>query len=184
VAFDNPVAGADGLQSVDQTDMFNGSMARYSWKLLGKKEMVIGYNNFRLLRPELKYAQVIQGRHLNPEHPRYEMHRVWIVEATLKPGQGNIYKRRVFYVDEDSWSIAAVDCYDSRDTLWRFQEGFVSPLVVDKAVVGAPQLFYDLFSGRYVINNLPNEQGYIAKFGVTFPAGFFTPQNLQKLGRN
>jgi hypothetical protein len=184
VAFDNPVAGADGLQSVDQTDMFNGSMQRYTWKLLGKKEMYIGYNNYRLVRPELKYKEIIRPMHLNPAHPRYELHRVWVVEATLKPGQGNIYKKRVFYVDEDSWTIAAVDCYDSRGQLWRFQEGFVMPLVIDKSVVAAPQVLYDLFAGRYVVNNLPNEQGFIAKFGVSFPAGFFTPQNLQKLGRN
>lgn len=184
VAFDNPVAGADGLQNVDQTDMFNGSMARYTWKLIGKKEMVIGYNNYRLVRPELKYADIIRPLHLNPQHPRYELHRVWIVEASLKPGQGNVYRRRVFYVDEDSWSIAAVDCYDSRNTLWRYQEGYVMPLVIDQSVVAAPQITYDLFSGRYVVNNLPNEQPFIAKFGMTFPAGFFTPQNLQKLGRN
>lgn len=184
VAFDNPVAGADGLQNVDQADMFNGSMSRYSWKLVGKKEMFIGYNNYRLVRPELKYKDAIRPKHLNPAHPRYELHRVWIVEANLKPGQGNVYKKRVFYVDEDSWSIAAVDCYDSRNSLWRFQEGYVMPLVIDKSVVAAPQITYDLFSGRYVINNLPNEQGYIAKFGTSFAPGYFTPQNLSKLGRN
>jgi hypothetical protein len=108
---------------------------------------------------------------------------VWVVEAALKPGQGNVFKRRVMYVDEDSWTVAAVDCYDARDSLWRYQEGFVLPLVVDKSVVAAPSMYYDLFSGRYAINNLPNEQGYVAKFGVSFPAGFFTPQNLQKMGR-
>ncbi len=184
VAFDNPMAGADGLQNVDQQDMFNGSQSRYSWKLIGKKEMYIPYNNYRLVRPELKYADLIQPGHLNPAHLRYELHRVWVVEATLKPGQGNVYRKRVFYIDEDSWNITAVDCYDSRDALWRYQEGFVLPLVVDQAVVSAPQVVYDLYSGRYVINNLPNEQGFIAKFGERFPAGFFTPQSLQKLGRS
>lgn len=184
VAFDNPIAGADGLQNVDQADMFNGSMSRYSWKLVGKKEMIIGYNAYRMVRPELKYAELIRPRHLNPEHPRYELHRVWVVEATLKPGQGNVFKKRVMYIDEDSWTLAAVDLYDTRDQLWRYQEGFILPLVIDKAVVAAPSITYDLSSGRYVINNLPNEQGFIAKFGATFPQGFFTPQNLQKLGRN
>ena len=184
VAFDNPVAASDGLQNVDQTDMFNGSLQRYSWNLLGKKEMYIGYNNYRLLRPELKYDDIIRATHLNPQHPRYELHRVWVVEATLKPGQGNVLRRRTFYVDEDSWTIAAVDCYDARDTLWRYQEGFVTPLVIDKAVVAVPHMVYDLFSGRYVVNGLPNEQGFIAKFGMSFPSGFFTPQSLQKLGRD
>lgn len=184
VAFDNPTNGSDGLQNVDQTDMFNGSMSRYTWKLLGKKEMYIGYNNYRLLRPELKYKDIVRPVHLNPQHPRYELHRVWIVEANLKSGQGNVFKKRVFYVDEDSWNIAAVDCYDARNTLWKFQEGYVMPLFMDKSVVAAPQMFYDLFSGRYAINNLPNEQGYVAKFGVSFPSGYFTPQNLQKMGRD
>ena len=161
VAFDNPAAGTDALQNVDQTDMFNGSQRKYSWKLLGKKEMYVPYNNYRLVRPELKLKDLIQPGHLNPEHLRYELHRVWIVEAEVKPGEGNVYRKRRFYLDEDSWSVVAVDCYDARDTLWRYQEGFVIPLV----------------------NNLPNEQGYIAKFGVSFPPGFFTPQNLKKLGR-
>lgn len=184
VAFDNPINGADGLQNVDQQDMFNGSQSRYTWKLVGKKEMFVPYNNYRLMRPELKYADIIRPGHLNPEHLRYELHRVWIVEATLKPGQGNVFSRRTFYLDEDSWSVVAADCYDSRGQLWRYQEGFVLPLVADKAVVTAPQMVYDLFSGRYIINNLPNEQGFIAKFGQKFPAGYFTPQNLQKLGRS
>lgn len=183
VAFDNPTAGSDGLQNVDQTDMFNGSQRKYSWKLVGKKEMYVAYNNYRLVRPELKLKALILPGHLNPEHLRYELHRVWIVEAELKPGQGNVYKKRRMYLDEDSWSVLAVDCFDSRDTLWRYQEGFVLPLVVDKAVAAAPQVTYDLYSGRYAINNLPNELGFIAKFGVSFPQGFFTPQNLKKLGR-
>lgn len=183
VAFDNPSAGTDALQNIDQQDMFNGSQSRYTWRLVGKKEMYIPYNNYRLVRPELKLADLIQPGHLNPEHLRYELHRVWIVDAELKPGSGNVYKKRRFYLDEDSWNIAAVDCYDSRNTLWRYQEGFVIPLIVDKAVVSAPQVTYDLFAGRYAINNLPNEQGFIAKFGVNFAPGFFTPQNLKKLGR-
>lgn len=183
VAFDNPSAGTDALQNIDQTDMFNGSQSRYTWKLLGKKEMYVAYNNYRLVRPELKLKDIILPGHLNPEHLRYELHRVWVVEADLKQGSGNVYKKRRFYLDEDSWSVVAVDCYDARNTLWRYQEGFVVPLIVDKAVVSAPQVTYDLFAGRYVINNLPNEMGFIAKFGLSFPQGFFTPQNLKKLGR-
>ncbi len=184
VAFDNPSAGTDALQNVDQQDMFNGSQRKYTWKLVGKKEMVIAYNNYRLVRPELKLKDIIMAGHLNPEHLRYELHRVWVVEAAIKPGDGNVYKARTFYLDEDSWNVAAVDLYDSRNTLWRYQEGFVVPLIADKAVVAAPQVTYDLFAGRYAINNLPNEAGFIAKFGVPFAPGYFTPQNLQKLGRS
>ena len=183
VAFDNPINGTDALQNVDQADLFNGSQSRYTWKLIGKKEMLIPYNNYRLLRPELKLKDIILPGHLNPEHLRYELHRVWVVEADIKPGSGNVFKKRRFYIDEDSWTIAAVDCYDARNTLWRYQEGFTFALMADKAVVSAPQVTYDLFSGRYVINTLPNEQGFVAKFGTEFPQGYFTPQSLKKLGR-
>ncbi len=183
VAFDNPAAGTDALQNVDQADMFNGSQSRYTWKLVGKKEMYIPYNNYPLVRPELKLKDLVMPGHLAPQHLRYELHRVWIVDAELKPGSGNVYKKRRFYLDEDSWSVVGVDCFDARNTLWRYQEGFTIALMVDKAVAAAPQVTYDLFSGRYAINNLPNELGFIAKFNVDFPQGHFTPQNLKKLGR-
>lgn len=183
VAFDNPISGTDGIQNVDQADMFNGSQRLYTWKLVGKKEMFIPYNNYALVRPELKIKDLIMPGHLNPKHLRYELHRVWVVDAELKPGQGNVFKKRRFYIDEDSWSIAAVDCYDARGTLWKYQEGFITPLVVDKAVLAAPSLIYDLFSGRYVVNGLPNEMGFIAKFGASFSPNYFTPQALKNLGR-
>lgn len=182
VAFDNPAAGTDAIQNVDQSDMYNGSQRKYTWKLVGKKEMYIPYNNYRLLRPEHKLKDIIMPGHMNPDLMRYELHRVWIVEAELKPGEGNVYRKRRFYIDEDSWSVVGVDCFDGRNTLWKYQEGFVTSLVVNKSVVAAPQVTYDLFSGRYSINNLPNEMGFIAKFNVNFPQGFFTPQNLKNIG--
>ena len=60
---------------------------------------------------------------MNPDHLRYELHRVWVVDATLKKGERHIYKRRTFYIDEDSWQILLVDQYDNRDQLWRVSEG-------------------------------------------------------------
>lgn len=183
LAFDAPLAGADGGVSVDQSDMFNGSLQQYSWKLLGKREMIIGYNNYHFQQPGLKYDQLIKAHHLNPDYLRYELHRVWVVEATLKPGVSNVIQRRVFYVDEDSWTIAAVDCYDSHNQLWRYEEAHLLPLFVDQLVVPAPEVVYDFSAGRYVVINLANELPYLAKFGVSLPADYFTPQYLQSTGR-
>ncbi len=183
LAFDSPMAGADGGVSTDQSDMFNGSLQQYSWKLLGKREMYIGYNNYHLQQPNLKYAQLIKSHHLNPDYLRYELHRVWVVEASLKQGMSNVIQRRVFYVDEDSWTIAAVDCYDSHKQLWRYEEAHLLPLFVDHIVVPAPEVVYDFSAGRYVVINLANELPYVAKFGVTLPADYFTPQYLQSTGR-
>src|SRR3546814_12861612 len=79
-------------------------------------------NSTRIGSPDATYDKVIRRGHINPEYARYELHRVWVVEATLKAGLRHAFSKRVFYVDEDSWSIAAVDCYDGRGQLWRFQE--------------------------------------------------------------
>ena len=45
---------------------------------------------------------VLKPKHVNPDLERWELHRVWVVEATLKEGKRHIYAKRVFYVDEDT----------------------------------------------------------------------------------
>lgn len=184
IQFDNPMASSDGLITTDQSDMFNGSMRQYNWKLIGKKLMYIPYNNYHLEQPSLKYSSIIEPLHLNPADLRYELHRVWVVDATLRKGQSNQFSRRVFYVDEDSWTIAAVDCYDSHGQLWRYEEGHILPLIRDKLVVPAPTVVYDLNSGRYALQNLINQEPYFAKFDVPVSRGYFTPQHMRRMGQN
>ena len=50
--YDNPVPGYENLETVDQYPMYAGAMDRYDWKLVGKQEMYIPYNNFKLDRQE------------------------------------------------------------------------------------------------------------------------------------
>lgn len=183
LGFDAPMVGTDGGVSMDQGDMFNGSLRQYSWKLLGKRAMYIAYNNYHLQLPTHKYSDLVRAHYMNPEYLRYELHRVWVVEAKLVPGQKNVIARRVFYIDEDSWTIAAVDCYDSHGQLWRYQEGHLLPLIVDQVVVPAPMVVYDFTSGRYVLTNLVNELPYVAKFGVKLSPEYFTPQRILSSGR-
>ncbi len=104
VAYDNPGTAADNMRTTDQLDMFNGAPDRYDWKLVGKREVYVPYNSYRLQDPKLKNKDIITPLHINPDYLRYELHRVWVVEATLRPGERHIYKKRVFYIDEDSWS--------------------------------------------------------------------------------
>ena len=105
VAFDNPRSGSDGLMTSDQYDMYNGSPQRYNWELVGKREMYVPYNAYKVHSDKLKYKDYIKPLHADPEYLRYELHRVWVVEATLKEGMRHQYKRRTFYIDEDSWQI-------------------------------------------------------------------------------
>ena len=115
--------GIDGLRVTDQYDGWNGTTERYDWKLLGKREMYVPYNAYKLTDKSLKAADVLHKNHVNPELMRYELHRVWAVEGTLKAGARHVFAKRTLFVDEDTWQVAVQDLYDSRGNLWRYQDG-------------------------------------------------------------
>ena len=70
--------------------------------------------------------EVLDNGTVNADLMRYELHRVWVVEATLKEKSNHIYGKRVFYLDEDSWSLLGEDCYDTRGNIWRIGiHGFI-----------------------------------------------------------
>ena len=181
VGFDNPSLGSDGLQFNDQIDMFNGSLSRYDWKLVGKKEVYIPYNSYKMSDPRIKYKDIIRPGHINQDYPRYELHRVWVIEANLRPGFAHQFKRRTFYLDEDSWVLTLVDCYDNRDKLWKLQEGHIITLPFLPGSTTVPEVIYDLQSGRYFITAMTNEDD-ISNFEITFDRDYFLPKNLRNLG--
>ncbi len=187
VGYDNPGTASDGLRTNDQYDSFNGAMDRYTWKLMGKNEMYIPYNDYRLNSDTLKYKDILQVGHINKDIPRYELHRVWVVEANLKAGISHIYKRRTFYVDEDSWTTVLVDCYDKRDQLWRVQEAHTlagyDPGSVTQEASGANsavmEAIYDLNSRRYLAMTMNNEE--VPRLEQVFPESYYDPANVSKL---
>ena len=154
---DNPVEGTDGHQFFDQIDMFNGILDRYNWKIVGKREIYIPYNSNLIGSPKVKYASLARPKHLNQDLPRYELHRVWVVDAELRPGTSHTLKKRRFYVDEDSWQIVLVDGYDNRDQLYQFQEGHLVFFQNILGTVTVPEVIYHLDSGRYFVTALANE---------------------------
>lgn len=158
VAYDNPGTGADGLRTNDQLDMFNGATDRYDWKLVGKKEIFVPYNSWKLMDETKSYEDITAIGHLNTDVTRYEKHRVWLVDSTVKDGTSHIYKRRTFYVDEDSWTALVADIYDKRDQMWRVQEYHQVVIPWTKAVGPAGGTVYDLQSGRYLLMECSNEE--------------------------
>ena len=182
VAFDNPGTASDGLRTSDQFDIFNGSPERYDWKLVGKQEIIVPYNAYPLHSNKLKNADIIKPLHINQDHARYELHRVWVVDATLKPGQRHIYKRRTFYVDEDSWQILVVDCYDNRDQLWRIQEAHSINYYEIPTFWTTLELTYDLQAGRYLALGLDNEEPRTVNFDAKRTAADFTPAAIARRG--
>jgi hypothetical protein len=148
-AYDFPAPDSDGLRTVDELDLFNGPPDRFEWKLLGKRELYVPYNAYRLHGDAVESNQILRTGHIDPERARYELHRVWVVEGRLRPGQRHVYSRRVFYVDEDSWSILVSDSYDSEGRLWRVAEAhalnyYDVPLLWDTL-----QVYHDLRERRY-----------------------------------
>lgn len=179
VGYDNPYIGTDGEQFNDQVDVFNGALDRYDWKLVGKKEIYIAYNSFLINAPLIKYKDIIRPGHINQNLSRYELHRVWVVEATLRDGLRHQFKKRRFYVDEDSWAIAAVDDYDTRDQLWKVQEAQLISVPFVPTVTGIPEVIYDLQSGRYFVTALSNEDK-ITDFKISFKDDYFSPGSLNR----
>jgi hypothetical protein len=182
VAFDNPGTGSDGLRTSDQFDIYNGSPERYDWKLVGKKEIIVPYNAYPLHSDKLKNGDIIKPLHINQQHARYELHRVWVVDATLKSGQRHVYKRRTFYIDEDSWQILVVDCYDNRDQLWRVQEGHSIEYYDVPTFWTTLELTYDLQSGRYLALGLDNEEPRTVNFNLKRTVADFTPAAIARRG--
>ena len=182
VAYDNPGTTSDGLRTADQFDMFNGAVDRYDWRLVGKREMYVPYNAYKLHSDRLAFTDILKPLHVNPEHLRYELHRVWVVEATLKEGARHIYKRRTLYVDEDSWQILLADIYDNRDQLWRVSEGHVINFYEKPLVWPTLEVHSDLQAGRYLALGLDNEFP-ICTFDVEYSSRDFTPASLRRAGR-
>ncbi|MDN6860772.1 DUF1329 domain-containing protein [Pseudomonas sp. CAN2814] len=182
VGYDTPT-GAGGFRTIDEDRLFNGAPDRYEWKLIGKREIYIPYNNYKLDDPALKYSQILTPNHVNPDYMRYELHRVWVVEATLKPGARHIYAKRTLYLDEDSWSAALADNYDARGQLWRTNMQttvYAYDIQVNQARVA---LYHDLIAGSYLADRMANEQAAPKLNSADYDANYFTAANMRKLGQ-
>jgi len=182
VAYDNPGTASDGLRTNDMTDMFNGAMDRYNWEIVGKKEMYIPYNSYGVHSGELTADDLVMPGHLDPQYMRYELHRVWIVEATLREGTRHIHPRRTFYLDEDSYQIALLDHYDQRGDLWRVSEAHTINYYELPTYWSSVLSHMDLQSGRYLADGIDN-QDPVPTFNVELSPSNYTPQALRTRGR-
>jgi len=182
VAYDGPGTASDGLRTSDNFSMFSGSPDRYNWKLVGKREMYVPYHNYKMASPSLKYSDILKAGHLNQDLARYELHRVWEIEATLKPGERNIYAKRRFFIDEDSWAILESEHYDGRGQLWRVGEAMQYHGYSRQTSTNAAETLYDLIAGRYLAIGLNNEEKQAFVYGQKASAADFTPAALRNAG--
>ena len=149
---------------------------------MGKKEMYVPYNVYKASAKTTKYDQLLSKNHMNPEFMRYELHRVWVVEATLKAGQKHSYGKRTFLLDEDSWVVLWEDAYDTRGDLWRVGvHGFKQFYDAGVPWVGFTT-FHDLTNGAYLVGGLDNDINGNPKFNLKGKADDFTPDALRRTG--
>lgn len=183
VAYDGPGTASDGMRTSDNFDMYNGSPDRYDWKLIGKQEMYIPYNSYNLKSSAHKYDEIVKPGHINQDFARYELHRVWKVEATLKDGMRHIYAKRVFFIDEDTWQASVIDHYDGRGALWRVAEAHALMYYDYQVPWYAVEALYDLTSGRYLALGLDNEEPGSYEFGFERSQNDYTPAALRRSGK-
>jgi hypothetical protein len=184
INYDTPVQNTDGLETVDDYDMYNGAIDRYDWTLKGRKEVYIPYNTYKLQMPGVKYSDIVQPQTVNPNLIRWELHRVWVIEGTLKAGFRHIYARRTFYADEDSWQIAISDRYDSRGQLWRTALAFIEE-APEVPLLGADGYeFMDLQARRYLVQGMHSQESEAPTYnGTSLSPDDFTAEALRRSGR-
>lgn len=176
--------GTEGLRLADQYDGWNGTTERYDWKLVGKQEMYIPYDSYKLTDKSLKPGEVLTPGHVNPNLIRYELHRVWVVEGKLKPNARHLYYRRVMYFDEDTFQLAAADLYDAHNQLWRTQEVYAMQHYDAKVPGYSGMSFNDLNSGTYMLDDATFEEKRSEVFGQKFRLVDFQPDALRRMGGN
>ncbi|WP_297841166.1 DUF1329 domain-containing protein [Pseudomonas sp.] len=169
--YDQPMIGTNGTMTVDEDRLFNGSPERYDWKIIGKREIYIPANAYKPNSGTIKYADILTPNHPNPEFMRYELRRVWVLEADLKEGYRHIYGKRVLFLDEDTWSSVMADNYDTRGQLWKHAmiNYYYHPDM--SGWQAGSQFFIDLNSGQYTGYGMSNEE----KKGPILNEGKFTP---------
>lgn len=176
-AYDTPSFVTSGVSNFDEIYVFSGPMDRYDWKLLGKKEMLIPYNANKIFAPA-RDADIMDERFLNPDHVRWELHRVWEVEATLAQGKRHVIPKRKFYLDEDTWLAVLSDGWDAKGQLWKtfWYLPIAAPDV--PAMLAGPFGAYNLQSGDWIANNVMNEKSEQILSTKRLPENYFTPDAM------
>ncbi|GAB6850689.1 DUF1329 domain-containing protein [Paraburkholderia kururiensis] len=183
---DAPQIGMENQYTLDEPNVFNGALDRFNWKLVGKKEIYVPYNDFGAFDFQSKFEDIAQNNFIAPSHRRYELHRVWVVEATVKAGMRHSAPRRVVYLDEDSWAPVLMDDFDGQDKLAKMREGFLIPVYETGTCDVMAMVQNNLAEGRYVFDTHAAGVGKDVRYfteptGPRMRADFYTAENLRAI---
>jgi Protein of unknown function (DUF1329) len=185
--YDIPVTQANDAINYDEVYIFNGAMDRYNWKLVGKKEMIVAYNVYDIFHAQPD-ASTLMTNFANPELLRWEVHRCYVIEATLAPGKRHTMPHRVFYVDEDTWACMMSDGWDAQGNYWRFNHAVTNFTFAP----GGPAPFhfgqhiYNVQSNQYLVlspwYDAPAPLGNPNLLMTPIPASTFSPDSMANSG--
>jgi hypothetical protein len=181
VQYDVPFPYTSGMTNFDDANGFLGAMDRYDWKLVGKQELYVPYNTngFHLAD---NVDTLLGEQYANPDNIRWELHRVWVVDATVKAGARHTVPRKRFYVDEDSWWVLNTDQWDAKGQFWKTI--FMLPVTYGGVPVThvVTNLIYNVQSKNYALFSSLNGKSGGIRFDQVTPAKEFTPQALERSG--
>jgi len=151
IGYDAPSLTGAGIGTLDDAYLFYGPLDRFDFELVGKKDIYIPYNTFKLQDPEACSRDVVlTPHHLNPDCVRWELHRVWVIEGTRKAGVRHLYSRRTMYFDEDLWGAGLSESYDTAGAIYRVNMSHPFPLYETDGHISSEFATYDLSAGAYV----------------------------------
>jgi Protein of unknown function (DUF1329) len=152
LAYDTPAPTGGGVITMDDAKVFLGSLDRYDWKMLPKKEKFIMANSFMMTdKGRCSDKVVLTKSFMNPDCVRWELHRVWVVEAKIKPGFRHIYPHRFFYWDEDNYAGGGSEQFDAAGKMYRQSYAVAFPFWTTEGAgtAGDGTVTYDLNTGNY-----------------------------------
>ena len=178
-AYDFPVATAAGAMLYDEIYAFSGKLDRFDWKLVGTKEMLIPYNGYKYL--SAKPDEILMKGHPNPDVLRWELHRVTVVDATLKPGARHVVSKRRFYFDEDMPDAVVVDAWDATGKLSRATLNPCAWAYDKQAIIHGGTFYFDFGTGAWYNSSiLGGYKGLFIETDTVDSDSFYSAEGLSR----
>lgn len=176
--YDTPNPHTGGSSAMDESQLFHGPLDYYDFNLLGKREVFIPYNNFRINDSSLcPVDKKLQRHYLHPDCVRWELHRVWVIQGTLKPGKRHMAPKRMFYFDEDAPGAGVADSYDYSGQIARAAISLSFPMYEAKGIASDSYTVYDFLTGSYALLGDSADTGG-AYTSPPKPLRFYSPEAM------
>jgi len=169
--------GGSDISREDQ-DVYNYQISRNTYKLLGRKDILLGRHNDHVAQ----FANHREGYCFDSGEKR-ERINTYVLEVVSKD-PNYLYSKSVWYIDPESWFILYADKYDLEGKLWKIQQVPTSMIKIENTGEYAPQLPYINMCDVQRRHSTPGAN-LIHRAGVTgefWDPSYYHPKALKKYG--